>query len=97
MDNEFENNAQCPMMYVLRVKLRENVGTSLVVDGRDGLSLFDLLTSTFVVAAADYVRANASATCMAFFFLLYVLLYMKIFTFWALINNNSCIHGYIDA
>ena len=51
---------------------REDVGTSLAVDGRYGLNLFDLLTSTFGVAAADSVRSNTSATCITFLFLLYM-------------------------
>lgn len=39
--------------YFESAKLCEDVGTSLVVGGRDGSSLFDFLTSTVGVAAAD--------------------------------------------
>ena len=88
MVNEFENNAHCPMMYVFLVSqtLRRRRHFTC---GRWKRWVESLRPPHFHLrglrAAADSAMTNASATCMAFIFLRYDLLYMKAFTFCALL------------
>ena len=77
--------------YSESAKLCEDVGTSIVVDGRYGLSLFDLLTSTFGVCRFRFCDNQRIGYLHGILFTIWLALYED--NYILRITNYLCIHG----